>query len=269
MKFTVLGGTGFIGRHMIRHLQAQGIEVDAPPRDTKDLRGRKLGHVLYAIGLTGNFRQRLKETIEAHVNILQRLMEDADFESWLYLSSARVYGGLPVGLETEKLSVMPSADSLYDLSKLLGESICLAHAKPAVRIARLSNVYGATQNKNMFLGAVLSELADKKSVMLQESPQSSKDYIAVDACVRILQSIATKGSERIYNVASGHNTTHGEIAACIRAQGYEANFAPDAPTRVFPPISISRIKNEFGSVCRPLMKNLPDLIATTFGKGKP
>ena len=70
MKFTILGGTGFIGRHMVAHLRAQGIEVDSPTRDASDVTGQKLGHVIYAIGLTGNFRRQSRSTVDANVYML-------------------------------------------------------------------------------------------------------------------------------------------------------------------------------------------------------
>src|SRR5580692_8093898 len=148
MKFTVLGGSGFIGGHMATHLRARGYEVDVPPRDTALLYGRNLGHVIYAIGLTGNFRQRPYDAIEAHVNVACRVLQNTSFDSFLYLSSTRVYGGLPAdvaGSEETPLDVQPSADSLYDLSKLLGESVCMNVTAPAVRVVRLSNVYGRGQ----------------------------------------------------------------------------------------------------------------------------
>ena len=263
MKFTVLGSKGFIGRHLTLSLREQGIEVDTPPRDAADLRGKNLGHVVYAIGLTGNFRQQLRATVEAHVNVLQKLLEGAVFDSWLYLSSTRVYGGLPAGAtgrETEKISVMPSFDTLYDLSKLLGEAVCLGHAQPTVRVARLSNVYGADQGANSFLGAVLAAAIEKGEVTLQESPASSKDYICIDDAIQLIQAIATGGRERLYNVASGKNTAHKDLAAKIETCGYKVHFKPDAPTRAFPAIDASRIKQEFRAAPRALLDDLPILI---------
>src|SRR5579863_10465781 len=92
MRFTIFGGSGFIGRHLSEYLRHQGMEVNTPGRGSDVPRGEKLGHVIYAIGLTGNFRQRPDAAIEAHVCLLQRMFSQADFDSWLYLSSTRVYG---------------------------------------------------------------------------------------------------------------------------------------------------------------------------------
>src|ERR1700716_982463 len=108
MKFTVFGGTGFIGRHLVAHLRKNGRDVIVPPRDTEQMHGKSLGHVVYAIGMTGNFRNRPHETLQAHVYVLENLLKNTKFESWLYLSSTRVYAGLPVEgpvTEDDRLSV--------------------------------------------------------------------------------------------------------------------------------------------------------------------
>ncbi|MGB4107801.1 MAG: NAD-dependent epimerase/dehydratase family protein [Alphaproteobacteria bacterium] len=248
MKFTVLGSTGFIGSAMVRHLRAEGMDVDTPPRDMLNLRGN-IGHVIYAIGLTGNFRQQPDAAIEAHVNVLRRLMDGAEFDSWLYLSSTRVYGGLAPDVpatEDSAVPIRPGADSLYDLSKLLGESICLSRPEKTVRVARLSNVFGVGQSEHTFLGSVVRDLTHEGKSVIGQSPESSKDYISIDKVVKILALIALKAKERLYNVASGHGLTHRELADVFSGMGYKIDFAPGAPTRVFPPADISRITREFG-----------------------
>ena len=262
MKFTVLGSTGFIGGTMVKHLQECGYAVEAPPRDVASLRGANLGHVIYAIGLTGNFRTQPGAAIRAHVHVLQNLMEGADFDSWLYLSSTRVYGGLPDGIaasEDATLPVRPGLDAIYDLSKLLGESLCLAADRETVRIARLSNVYGAGQSVHSFLGSVAGDLARTGKVVIRESPRSSKDYVPVDGVVETLVSIATRGNERVYNVASGIPVTHAQLADAIGQCGYSVEFLAASPARVFPRIDVKRITTEFNNMPRSILDDLPDL----------
>jgi nucleoside-diphosphate-sugar epimerase len=261
MKFTILGSKGFIGRNLKLFLEQQNVEVTSPARNVMDLRGKQLGHVVYAIGLTGNFRERPQDTINAHVNVLQQLLDGASFDSWLYLSSTRVYSGLTgPAAEKDLLNIRPSLDSVYDLSKLLGESICMGLENPTVRVARLSNVYGAKQDESTFLGSVLREIAQTGAARLREAPESSKDYISVDDTVRLIHSIATLGQERIYNVASGVSLTHGDLASAINSLGYQVTFLPDAPTRRYPSIDISRITTEFGYNARLLTDDIPMLV---------
>ena len=220
-----------------------------PDRETEFDASVNLGHAVYCIGLTGDFRKRPLDTISAHAAKHARMLYGARFESWLYLSSARIYGRLGidgVGTETSPIPVTPSADSLYDLSKLLGEATCLGHPNPTVRVARLSNVYGPGQSEATFLGAVMSEMRRLGKVNIHESPQSSKDYVSVHDVVTLLAQIATAGRQRLYNIASGRPTSHQEIADRLTAlTSCPVGFSPDASTRAFPRIDIRRVQDEF------------------------
>ncbi len=263
MKFTVFGGRGFIGSHLVGYLQGLGHDVWVPTRDASETAGQKLGNAIYAIGLTGDFRNRPFDTIEAHVGTLARLMHGADYDSWLFISSTRLYGtgsGRALCREDDPISLTPSADSLYDISKLLGEALCLA--LPRTRIARLSNVYGAGQSKKTFLGAVLEELKSKEKVLIRESPRSSKDYVALSAILPLLKAITVSGREQIYNVASGDLLSHCELAKRLGdLTGRPIRFMDGAQDRVFPRIDISRIVQEFSFSPTPMVSDLEDLLS--------
>jgi nucleoside-diphosphate-sugar epimerase len=249
VRFTVLGAHGFIGRHAVHYLRAQGHSVEAVARDMASLHGRDLGHVICAVGLTGNFRQKPADTIEAHASLPARLLAHLSFDSFLYMSSTRVYGGLPmsaVASEGTALSVTPSADSLYDLSKLTGEALCIAHSNPAVRVVRLSNVVGPGIGENTFLGSVLDEARRTGGVTIHEHPQSAKDYVMVDDVLGVMECIAVRGQQRVYNIAAGTNTSAAEVAAVLAAHHYTVDFSGRTQSpRVFPSIDTSRIRGEF------------------------
>jgi nucleoside-diphosphate-sugar epimerase len=264
MKFTILGGSGFIGGNLARHLQAQGHDVCMPARDARLERHTPAGHVIYAIGLTGDFRQRLHETIEANVSFLSYVLQTLSFDSFLYLSSTRVYGGLPaeaVAGEASPLSLIPNSDTVYDLSKLLGEALCLSQPQATVRVARLSNIVGSGQSEHTFLGALLSEGRRDGRVAVREAPLSSKDYIALDDVIPLLVQIALTGRERLYNVASGTPLNHAAIAEAIRkAIGIKVEFMANAPNRSFPRINIDRIQSEFAFEPRPILGYIATLL---------
>ena len=260
MKFTVFGSRGFLGRRMVAYLHTLGHDVLAVDRDSFPAPGTPLGHVIYAIGLTGDFRIRPYDTVDAHVTTLMKLIRTSAFDSWLYLSSTRVYGGMPsesVVNEQTALTIMPSADSLYDLSKLLGEALCLQLPNAKVRVARLSNVYGKGQSIATFLGSLLDELHQHGVATVREAPQSCKDYLAVEDALFVMTAIALDGQHRLYNIASGTPITHAEIAGELCKLGNRRIvFAQDAPLRRFPRIDINRAKTEFNFSPRALLDDI-------------
>jgi nucleoside-diphosphate-sugar epimerase len=265
-RFTVLGAGGFIGRALVGHLRAAGHEVLAVDRAglAGFLEGRfPAGHVIDCIGLTGDFRSRPLETAEAHVGVVARVLGRDGMASLLLLSSTRVYARAECTREDAELPVAPMVGGdLYNVTKLAGEALCLSDPRPAVRVARLSNVYGPGMDGACFLGQVLAEGRASGTVTLRQGLLSTKDYVAVADVVALLTEIALGGRERVYNVASGANTTHDAIASVLaRGVGWRIMATEGAATVRFPRIDITRIKTEFRMPRRGVLEDLPALAA--------
>jgi len=261
VKASIFGAAGFIGRHLVEHLQREGWDVRGFGRGDDSWRGDDLGHVFYCAGLTADFRRRPFDAIVAHVSYAVELLSQARFDSFLYTSSTRVYAGANQATETARLSVDPNDPSdLYNLSKLTGEAACLAQPNPAVRIARLSNVFGHDPQSDNFLNAVLREAARDGRVVMRTGPGSAKDFIAVEAVCSALAAIAVRGTERLYNVAAGRNTTNAELAAALAAHGTPVTYAPGAPTTDFPVIDIARLRGLGVAAGRSVTEALPGLL---------
>jgi len=263
VRFTVFGATGFIGSHLTTELRRRGIECATPSGDELDtLAGRDLGHAVYAIGVTADFRRRPLDTIRAHVSRAVDILQSARFASFVYLSSTRLYGTASEGREESSFEVDPrSPDDLYNLSKLIGEAACLAVGGDRARIVRLANVYGPDWSSDNFLMSLIRTAVDVGAVEIRTAPSSSKDYIAIGDVVALLIDIAERGTHTIYNVASGDPVTNDRLAdALSRAAGAEVTFAPNGPAVTFPRIDVSRISREFAFAPRRLLQDLPRLV---------
>jgi nucleoside-diphosphate-sugar epimerase len=247
-KFTVFGATGWIGASIIRNFVSNGHEVRAVSRAAWPPAGSNLGHTIFTIGLTADFRDRPIETAQAHVGILTDVLERYSYETFIYFSSTRVYRGAVATAEETTLVVNPAnPDDSYNITKLAGESVCLSLGDPRVRVIRLSNVIGRGDHSNNFLSSVIAEARQTGRVLFRTSPDSEKDYIGLEDVLTLTALIALHGRERLYNVASGRNVTHREIANLIAGHlGADVEFAADAGTTAYAPISIDRIRREFG-----------------------
>lgn len=262
MKFTILGANGFLGRYLSNYLSNEGHEVYVPGRDDIGIYKNKLGHVMYCIGLTADFRTRPFDTVRAHVSVLTDVLEKADFESFVYLSSTRVYGHSTLSTEQTSLlvNVLDPSD-LYNLTKLTGESLCLSCGIPQVKVARLSNVIGYDVDSDNFLITLIREAISGK-INLRSNPSSTKDYILLNDVAKLLPRIALNGRDRIYNLASGINLHHGEIVYELsKLTGCEVEVMPDAPLFEFPVIDIKSIEAEFNFVPDSVMDSLDDLVS--------
>jgi nucleoside-diphosphate-sugar epimerase len=260
---TVLGGSGFIGSHLIRRAAALNLDHHAPGRG-EDLSRRPLGHVIYCIGLTADFRVRPFDTVEAHVWVLHRILRECRYDSLTYLSSTRLYGShAATAGEEDAIHVRPlEPGDLYNVSKAMGESLCLT-CEPKARVARISNVYGCDFESENFLAAVIGQAVSAGKVVLQTSLDSEKDYVSIDDVTDLLLKIAADGRHRIYNVASGRNVSNGTLMARVaELSGCDVEVAPQAKTIRFPRIGIERIRDEFGFSPADMMDDIGGLLTS-------
>ncbi len=263
-RFTILGAGGFIGGALVARLRAGGHAVNAITRAILPsflAGGAPGGHVIHCIGLTADFRSRPLATADAHVGLVGRILAEVDLESFLFLSSSRVYARAELGREDAEIAVQPGQPGdLYNITKLAGEALCLSDPRPAVRVARLSNVYGRGMGTYSFLGQVLTEGAASGAVMLRQSLRSAKDYVALDDVVSAVPAIAERGQARLYNVASGVNTSHDAIAGVLtRRLGWRVEVAETAAAVRFPRLDVTRLAVEFGAPASTVLEDLPGL----------
>lgn len=268
--FTVFGSGGFIGSNLVERLQRMEHELYLPKRDDLGMLSRSLGHAIYAIGLTSDFRDKPIETVEAHVCVLKKILAECDFESFTYLSSTRVYIGLSDTCENVKLMVgSDNLCDLYNLSKLMGESLCLNCGHSNMKVIRLSNIVGKRQDADTFLDQLLSEGVKNEEIIFQTSLDSKKDYLCIDDAVGAIIDIALSGENGIFNLASGKGVTNLEIANIIKQiSNINVIVEKNAPIWSFAPINILKIKNKFDFNPIDFEKYFPDFIESYLRKKK-
>lgn len=255
-RYTIVGGRGFIGRALTERLRAAGRDVSV--RTHLDAVGdTPLGHVIYASGIAGATAGDPPYAYGSHIDGARRILEGARFDSFLYLSSARVYGGNADTTESAPLTVEPDgARDLYRITKIAGEARVLAHPSPAVRVARLSNVTGGSFTSSLFMSDILRQAAATGRINVRTSRTSAKDYIAIGDTCRYLAAIAAGGAARVYNVAWGANITNGSIYDGLQALGIATDIAPDAADVSLPVVSVRRLQTEFGPPEESVLTNL-------------
>lgn len=248
MMYTIFGSQGFIGSELTRSLLEDKEEVFTPGRDFLPEPNKNLGHVIYCIGLTADFRTRFFDTIEAHVSYLNTLLKNSKYESFTYLSSTRVYKRIDSDIATEELEIPISSldqDDLYNISKLMGESICMALKRPNVKVVRLSNVIGQDYSSENFFTSLIKDAISGKVVELKTGINSEKDYVLISDVIDVLKKVY-KGREQIYNLGSGKNTSTRMILLEIQKHLKFNLIEKEEKDFRFPKISIEKLKQEFG-----------------------
>jgi len=245
MRFTVLGANGFIGSNLVKYLQKDGIECFSPDVRKENILQKSLGHVIYSIGIS-NFVEWPYDAVDAHVCVLRKLLEHGRFDSLLYLSSGRIYYNASSTKEEAAITVNPlHLNDLYNISKVMGESMCIASKKDNVKIVRPSNVTGSNFSSELFIPSILRDAVDKQKIILHSTLNSEKDYVYIDDVVSLLPKIALNGKDKVYNIAYGKNIKNKEIVEEI-SRFTNCKIDIVNPSKYsFPQISIERIQSEF------------------------
>lgn len=261
MRFTIIGSKGFIGSNLLAYLKSKGHECITPEIRKENLKGKNLGNVIFAIGVS-NFVEKPFDAVDAHVCSLTKILKTTEFDSFLYFSSGRLYYNGTTTKENDALSVNPTnQNDLYNISKAMGESVCLASGKNNVRIVRPSNVTGSDFSSNLFIPSILRDAVDKNKISIRSTLHSEKDYVYIDDVVKIATEISIHGKDSIYNIAYGKNTRSDEIInEILKHTNSKLEIAQNPSTFSFPTISIDKIRDEFGFEPTPFIPKIKKMI---------
>lgn len=244
-RYTVIGASGFVGARLVERLQADGHDVFAPARGDEAVFTADLGRVAYCAGLTADYLARPFDTVEAHVALIARVLERSRFDRLVYLSSTRLYdwAGPEGGREDEPLSLTPSEPRhLYDLSKGLGENLCLTQSGGRAAVARLACVWDWAEGAPGFLSEWMRAARRSRTLSFDSSTAYVRDYVHLDDTVAALRAMLDQGAGGIVNVATGENVSNGELAEVFERCGWRVSLARSGPKQAAPVCSTERLR---------------------------
>jgi UDP-glucose 4-epimerase len=246
-SITVIGSQGFIGGYLVSEFRRRGRLPWCPDRNA-DLRHRSLGDVYYCAGLTADFIKRPFETVEAHVTSLARLLSEGNFEKLIYLSSTRLYDSIDsrIAKESSSLRLDPSSPRhLYDLSKALGENLCLTASAGRAKVVRLSCVIGKRLEDPGYVPALLKAAIAEHHMASESSLGLLRDYIGISDVIELLIRIAECGKRNIYNLASGRNVSNADLFMQIKELTGCEITSHNETAELAPSIDVSALFEEF------------------------
>ena len=279
MRALVTGGTGFIGKSLVRELLNRGNEVSVLSRSDhlsrfnspilKNIKcnlltasPEELTSAMKNIDVIFHCAGQIKDesTMSAlHIDATKRLALAASgkVRKWVHLSSVGVYGNLASGDITENTKLAPVG--LYEESKLKSDELVFDAGERGYfeySILRPSNVYGLEMS-NQALYQVMSAVS--KGIFFYIGPSgASANYIHVDNVVKalLLCESSLESNGQIFNL-SDHCTLEDLI-------GYIANeLCVEVPRLRLPAGLVRLIFESLEPLLQlPLTKNRIDALTT-------
>ena len=230
-RVLVTGGSGFIGRRLVRHLREQGAEVYAPERSALDVTVGPLPElsVDFVIHLAGRTfvpaswnepADFYRVNVLGTVNVLEYCRQK---QAHLLYVSGYAYGipdSLPI---SEDAPLKPN--NPYAFSKRSAEAVChfyYERLQTRVTIARPFNIYGPGQSADFLIPHILKQVVDPAVAAVEvEDDTPRRDYVHVDDVIGAIERLrANPKPGAVFNIGSGESYSVAEIAeiAC-RAAG--------------------------------------------------
>ena len=264
MRAVVVGADGFVGRHLVEHLRAQGDEVieavgpDASaqgarhPVDVRDRRAVEdliggaqpdalyhLAAVAYGPDAAEDLPSAIAITIGGTANVLGAVSRLSPKSVVLVTGSSEVYGAPEVELITESTELRPV--NLYGATKVGQEALGLAYGRAQgvrVVVTRSFNHIGPGQRDSFAIASFARQLLAMEAGTHERrlrvgNLDSVRDFTDVRDIVRAYRLlVAGVHAGEPINVASGEGRTmRGIVDRLIEISGLDVSIEVD-PARV-------------------------------------
>ena len=246
---TVVGANGFIGSKVASSLASKGLTVNTPDKDDLSWIDRPQGLLVYAAGFTADYLNQPLKTLEAHSQLIGQVVENAMYQSLVYLSSVRLYDG-QTGIVDESTSLSLDSANIrhyFDLTKALGEWFVRHQGGPNAHIIRLGVVYSDQLGSDCFLERMIRRAVMGQGGAIDTSWSHKRDYIHLSDVVKIIWAVAKLGKEDIYLAASGQMIDNKMLFTWLEQRtGTKLTALRDSKSISTPQIAIERLKMELG-----------------------
>ena len=241
VKIGVVGGSGFVGRHVVPRLLASGSEVV-----TVDVRrpSAPAGSETVILAELDDERQVVRAAdecgpldslvwlaatidsppitderavtdfdvmVEAPIRFLAALAEPP--RSVVYASSIEVYGAPEVLPVAEEHPTNPT--SVYGAAKLAAEHylrISLRDTDSSLAVFRLAFIYGPGQHENNVIPRFLAALRRGEPPSLRGNGAEVRDDVFVGDVARAVELAVARRADGVFNVATGQPHTRLDVA---------------------------------------------------------
>jgi nucleoside-diphosphate-sugar epimerase len=224
----VTGGSGFVGRRLVRFLKDEGADVLAPGRDTLDVSAESFPDVSvdWVIHLAGRTYVPASWSEPADfyrvnalgtVNVLDYCRRT---QAKLIYVSGYCYG-IPETLPISETAPL-KPNNPYAFSKCAAEEACrffVECLQTPVMIVRPFNIYGPGQSANFLIPRIVGQAIDPNvAAIVVEDDSPRRDYVHIDDVIGAIESLRKNPKPgATFNIGSGESYSVADVAEMVRS----------------------------------------------------
>lgn len=233
-RVVILGHTGFIGGHLLKHFRSQSPEIEivgfsAPSLDltkTEEVAGlTDFFDLETAVIMCSGIKKQLGDNLEIFLQNLTmtanlcHLLQDRPVRRFVYFSSAAVYGeDIHNTNITEETPINPT--SFYGTAKYASErllqKVIRSHKGTSLLILRPPLVYGPGDRSRGYgpSGFVWAAL-NREKILLWGDGSEQREFIFVEDLVKAVHGLTLHNYSGVVNVASGKSYSFKDVLRII------------------------------------------------------
>jgi len=246
-NFIIIGGSGFVGSHLVNHLISTGQKVtviDVVPPDNAvrlrsnmqnityvwksihDIRRDDLLNADYIINLASQADVPLalsspnytyQQNIMGLVNLLEELRK-VSFKKFIYLSSENVYGNVPPEHIPIREDEPLRPANPYGASKAAADLTCQAYARAyglPITVLRSSTVYGPYSRLRQVIPIFIRQAIRGQPITIEGEGDQTRDFNYVTNLVDGIILACHSNTVGVFNIASGRELSILQVAQAI------------------------------------------------------
>jgi len=225
----VFGGTGFVGKYLVKTLKRDGIKIFVIYSGRLDKAEKKSGVKYYKIDLKKNSKKNLPTNLDTAVimtqpadliikNTIKTLDQAKNLKKIIFTSTLLVY---PSSSKKTKESSPPQPKSPYERGKIKEEVLLTDYAKKRnikLGVIRMANVYGDKKNRGI-IGLVFNSILNKTPFVINGDGNQKRDYIFIEDAANFIKSVALYKQVKpmeIFNICTGKGQSINESIELIK-----------------------------------------------------